>query len=901
MTYLNLTLRIWKSKSSENRYRVAISEVDGHVLRELPAQSISPLNKVVEAFNPKKADSLTDKMRVVLGDALLGGEASYGVRDALQRVDLEQAEGIRFRLLTDDFMQGLPWEGARWDLRDEDGRVIRSLILGTAHDLTIIRAESDIMRRPPVSLRLPLRVLLVIGAQTGGINVREEKRVVESLQVRPQVEVEVATLGENDGVTLSQLKETLAQGWHIVHYVGHSGIDEDGTGWTLLRDEYGDEVHVAADEFTKALSLNRKARLVVLNSCQSLGVAQALVEAGVQAVIAMRTDIDDYDAHKFSEGVYASLLGEVEPGRIDIATQLGRAALQPPLDAAPILFMRPVDGRIFRISRNPDYWEPVVHHYVAGKAAELVDWRSKYVPLPIVGETVTPALDHEAPRDMEDVEYVRHIIARCPVQRAMEEMNNLIVLGDGGAGKTTALQFRAWSRFVEFSEVGSADRLPVLLNLAAMEANQSLVQAIAAETHITVQVVERYVRDGAIELLADGFNEIPEKAVDWVLNELDKFVRGEHAITNRLIVTSRPTVAQWQSLAIPSVTITFLGRESIWEMIDLIAPSPLAADLLKQRIPLQDDVAWQDPTSVLRMTSLPLVVKMLSDLAGRAAEMAYTEDAETFQLPKTRGELFNRWTHFQVESWNDRESLRAKVKAQPKLDGLIRLAAYMLDQRMGTVARREDVLAAWAGALPEGALDELIDASVLDKRGDTKVTWWHQGIRDSRAASHLHELLKQGQLPSQYLNNREWDDSFVYLTGLMSTSEVVELIGQHLSGYPFLAARCYMETRQVHDLNALKANLLKAMGEGHRNTQEITGDIEQLEALVREGVEESATLFGHLVLGKILETQGRYAEAIAECDAAASLPASDFSDEIDVLCHAGSARRRRGDHAGAVP
>ena len=709
----------------------------------------------------------------------------------------------------------------------------------------------------------------------------------------------------------------------LLYFAGHGFQDRPGHLYLGMEDTKK-ELLVGtaisdADIIAAMGNSNARQQILILDCCYSGRFQKAgYNRPDISAVVLAASDAAEFSWEgKFKHSVFTHFLihglltGEADANKdgwitvdelFDYAKGKSEKYNQTPVKRYPFGGYK---GRTF-LAKNPsppsDYWEPAVFDYVERLVRELSEVRDGYVPLPLEGIPVKLVSADADPSNMDDHDFVNCIAARCPVQRKMDEADTLVVLGGSGAGKTTALRFYAWSRFVQFSV--KAKRLPVLLNLAATRGEKQLYEIIAAETNIPTRTIKSYIADGAIELLADGFNEIPGQVANWVSDELKKFAQEERATPNRLIVTSRPTIAQWQALATPSITIAPLEHKSIGEMIDCIAPSSLAASLLKERIALEDDIAWKERTSVLRMVRIPLVIKTLTALAGRAAE----EKDATFQLPKTRGELFNWWVNFQIKSYEARTSIRSKVSAELKLDALTRLAVYMLNHRKGTSARREDISAAWDNDVPGSVLDELIDASVLQKHGNT-ITWWHQGIRDLRAASHLYELLKKGQFPNNYLKDREWDDSFVYLTGLLDTAaEATDLIEQLLTkdaegqDHSFLAARCYLEICQTHDLSNIRTIVFEAISRTHRRTHEITGDIEQLEAFAHEEVEENPTFLGHLVLGKILETQARYTEAIAVFDTALTRPVpDDFNDEVDGLCHAGNARRRRAEHAEAMP
>jgi CHAT domain-containing protein len=100
-------------------------------------------------------------------------------------------------------------------------------------------------------------------------------------------------------------------------------------------------------------------RLVFLNACQGAtgsdveslgGVAAALANKGVAATLAMQFPITDQAAIEFAGKFYQRV---AEGAPIDVAVQEGRRHLgvvnNNPIEwAAPMLYLTPRDGRVFR-------------------------------------------------------------------------------------------------------------------------------------------------------------------------------------------------------------------------------------------------------------------------------------------------------------------------------------------------------------------------------------------------------------------------------------------------------------------------------------------------------------------------------------------------------------------------
>ena len=159
--------------------------------------------------------------------------------------------------------------------------------------------------------------------------------------------------------------ETGARRAHDVGFVGHAkwtGMDDEGK--LGLEDERGEQELLPAWALAAAL-VGQGLRLVVLGACESglsgetrwTGLAQALVRAGVPAVVAMQDRVTEKTLHAFSRVFYTALAG----GRpYDVAMNVTRQGLvldteTPGAWLLPALYMRggwPRGGDAHRAGSN---------------------------------------------------------------------------------------------------------------------------------------------------------------------------------------------------------------------------------------------------------------------------------------------------------------------------------------------------------------------------------------------------------------------------------------------------------------------------------------------------------------------------------------------------------------------
>ena len=214
----------------------------------------------------------------------------------------------------------------------------------------------------------PLRILLIIPDRSNLPSVDNEignlNHAAEQLEEKPTVEMLTGR------VTSDLLHgKLLNREWDIVHYIGHGDVDENGGVTIRFHKDDGSEMMMEAEVFAAHFS-KAKVRLVVLNCClgdsaspnRSLsGLGPFLMRKKIPAVVAMRYEIPDPAASKFSLFFYQCLLGRENMGRVDLAVDSARDALyrnQQSLGVrsfiTPVLYLAPGWSQLFDLkSRTP--------------------------------------------------------------------------------------------------------------------------------------------------------------------------------------------------------------------------------------------------------------------------------------------------------------------------------------------------------------------------------------------------------------------------------------------------------------------------------------------------------------------------------------------------------------------
>jgi CHAT domain-containing protein len=218
-------------------------------------------------------------------------------------------------------------------------------------------------------LRPPLNVLLV----ADNPDAPEQRRLQEQAQIIHDALAPLADAGlvhvsrlmprPEENSTLQALARTLEEDVvHVLHFMGHGYYDalaDEPVGYLVMTRD-GQRYDYTGQEVAAALAAGvaRQLRLVVLNACEGArdqpagrtleftGVAQALLDAGIPAVLAMQYEIGDIAARALAEDFYRRL---VETGSIDEAVRHSRYYLLESITdtlewVTPVLFLAGPDS-----------------------------------------------------------------------------------------------------------------------------------------------------------------------------------------------------------------------------------------------------------------------------------------------------------------------------------------------------------------------------------------------------------------------------------------------------------------------------------------------------------------------------------------------------------------------------
>jgi ATP-dependent Clp protease ATP-binding subunit ClpC len=364
-----------------NRIFVEVLQPDGSVKNPSGPSRLSDIpediTRLVERVDKGRANRTEmDELGEALFGALFSSEIAMDLRNLLAQVSREaddQTEAsvaageappfLRLELDLDEVelpaVAALPWEFLRAPGTNERA----GDNFATHPRLTLSRRRKNWDYAAPISRGRPLRIQLVVSAPDDLDPVAYEdvqSTLAELARSQPEFVAEPLPLVHQP--TLERIDQILEeQQPDVLHFIGHGRLRRKGKGpfvGQLALVGAGDRAKWYDAPQIGDLFQTRKPPLVIFQACQSgaqplsealVGVASQLVLRNVPVVVAMQYPIDNHAATIFATEFYRRL-AQFKP--VDMAVQHARRRLKLRLSeqrdfAAPMLFMRVEDGRLF--------------------------------------------------------------------------------------------------------------------------------------------------------------------------------------------------------------------------------------------------------------------------------------------------------------------------------------------------------------------------------------------------------------------------------------------------------------------------------------------------------------------------------------------------------------------------
>jgi len=335
-------------------------------------EEITPLLQIVRENNlndPGKARALGEALFDVLFDDVLRQDFFKFYHQVVQ----QEKQLLRVELDIDERrmpeVAALPWEFLCLPVQANLG----TIWMGTLPELVFSRRRSQSIPAQPIQLERneKLKIALVVSAPLDLPPVAYEsvQKALEKLAKEPKNRIKLLPIVNSANPEV--IDTILSQEPHIFHFIGHGRLVNQGdhaVGQIALVDpDFNEAIWVDADYFSELFNLHRPG-VVMLQPCEGgmlsasqafVGVASSIIQQSIPTVVAMQYEVTNNTASRFARRFY-QLLAADHP--VDIAAQYGRRAIalgsaqyRKRDFAAPVIFMRVQDGRLFkRATKNKE-------------------------------------------------------------------------------------------------------------------------------------------------------------------------------------------------------------------------------------------------------------------------------------------------------------------------------------------------------------------------------------------------------------------------------------------------------------------------------------------------------------------------------------------------------------------
>lgn len=359
-TYLDFDLQITPN-SDDYTVRVLQSPA-GQACVQVPRASLSTDKILPEQGSlggPGPVEVAAEALSTAAGQALFRAVFRDDVLTCLEQSLVEARNsgcGLRIKLRMSEAPEliALPWEFLYHPSLDR--------FLALSAETPVVHYLDLPRNSPPLTVSLPLQILVAMSTPKDlpWLDSEEEWRVLQHA-LRSLIKAGAVTLERLNMVSLHDLQRTLRRGsYHVLHYIGHSTFDDESNeGTVIFCATSGAAVPVRARDLATVLGDTPSLRLVVLNGCNGsrssptdlfAGAAQALVQRGVPAVVAMNDMISNQAAIALTREFYAAL-ADGQP--VDAALAEARKAIATQMRslewAVPRLVMHAVTGQLWEI------------------------------------------------------------------------------------------------------------------------------------------------------------------------------------------------------------------------------------------------------------------------------------------------------------------------------------------------------------------------------------------------------------------------------------------------------------------------------------------------------------------------------------------------------------------------
>ncbi|MBD3338168.1 MAG: NACHT domain-containing protein [Candidatus Lokiarchaeota archaeon] len=423
---------------------------------------------------------------------------------------------------------------------------------------------------------------------------------------------------------------------------------------------------------------------------------------------------------------------------------------------------------------------------------------------------------------------------RVPVLEIPQLSSLVILLGESGAGKTTAL----WKLTVDLSNKlirKEESLIPVIVSLRNWSEDFSVRQLIQNEFNYTNESfasVEAKLNNGNMLISFDGINELPTKydSKDYARRDLENFIHKYR--NNKYIITCRTPdydpifQSYYPDITAPCFEIQRLDQDSIADYIKkYFKDDANAAENLIQQLDLYNNDIWEKETSFVNLARIPLHLYMIILKFRKSGE-----------LPSNKAKMLRTFVFHMVERDKSKQAAQLNIEIKEQILGKLAYESIKADYYLSIPKNfaHKQIKVIFQFLRNRGEIDmnitfdniwrELLSNNFLVKHRDyhdnygplSSVQWLHQMIFDYFLACEIINVLlfdsekeKRDLLDIMRSNPYKWGQACQIALGLVTYQQASIFIEMFVDNFCYKTAQNAFKDQNEDDAYNLSKTIIE--------------------------------------------------------------------------------------------
>ncbi|MBD2533170.1 cold shock domain-containing protein [Nostoc flagelliforme FACHB-838] len=360
----------------------------------------------------------------------------------------------------------------------------------------------------------------------------------------------------------------------------------------------------------------------------------------------------------------------------------------------------------------------------------------------------------------------------------IKQIDRMILIGGSGAGKSRTLRHVTAILAKEILSLQySPEQIPIYLPADILGQGNKLINYLSTFLHnISSNDIQSGLANGQYCFFLDGLNEVPQQYYREVIQDIKAFLLNHPKC--RVVVSTRQE-AYHQELPLPVYELESLTPYGVWQILRLNAKTEEEGNQLFSRI--------KNDNRLLALFKTPLMSRLLCELPTQ------------IHIPRSIGEMMN----VLVNQIFEREERKGnQIPRYIKIMALVDMAKTTRNES-GTVVSENQIVHIFENLTqrfarevsPISLLNTLIDSSLLNRRSDHLIGFFHETALDYFIALGLKDSWEKG-FDSKVQANilAATRTSVEILSGLLNSADTLALFIAQKNLR--LAAQCYSARSQ---------------------------------------------------------------------------------------------------------